>query len=288
MHSLSLDALPVELLYEIQSYALSPDLPLACKHFYAVYKSASASVHAQFLIGRYSHYPDRTTSERGRGLVSTALRYPICDQVVLEAILRSPANPYKSLSSERKSLSPVELPRRLFRNLSPRSITNGAIVGRKEGYDTGGWREDDEPLPFLRYLYEHPQLPPPIANSYDGYALTKAVHAGFVPLVRFLLNHGASPVYKNGLAVMVAIRRKDLALVRMLIERDGTVRGDKQTKDKNDFPASAKRRKLEDRIKVNQEMLKTAVMCDARSIVEYLMKEKGCVPDMQTVLLMGR
>lgn len=34
-------------------------------------------------------------------------------------------------------------------------------------------------------------------------------------------------------------------------------------------------------------MLKMAVKCDARDIVEYFMKEKGCVPDMQTVLMMS-
>lgn len=48
-----------------------------------------------------------------------------------------------------------------------------------------------------------------------------------------------------------------------------------------------KRRKIEDRIVVDQDLLKVAVRCDARDIVEYFVKEKGCIPDMQTVLTMS-
>lgn len=67
---------------------------------------------------------------------------------------------------------------------------------------------------------------------------------------------------------MVAIRRKDLFLLRLLIERPKGTR---------------KRRKLEDRIQVTSEMLRVAVKCDARDIVEYFIVEKGCIPDMQTI-----
>ena len=194
------------------------------------------------------------------------------------------------------------LPRRLFRTLAPR--------------DTSGeppWTEEDEPLPFLRFLSTHPRIPPIAADSYDGYPLTRAVYSAFVPLIRFLLSHGASPECKGGLAVTVAIRRKSLPLVRMLIERDGPdayqeqavvissgskkrrrqdgedASGQKSGRGAADVPSrGTKRRKLGDRLTISLEMLKTAVKCDARDIVEYFMKEKGCVPDMQTVLLMSR
>ena len=72
---------------------------------------------------------------------------------------------------------------------------------------------------------------------------------------------------------MVAIRRKDLSLVRRLIERPKE-------------PEKTKRRKLEDRILVTSEMLRMAVKCDARDIVEYFTLEKGCIPDMQTLCMM--
>lgn len=169
-----------------------------------------------------------------------------------------------------------------------------------------GWFEDDEPLPFLRFLYAHPRIPRPYADSWDGYALTKAVHAEFIPLVQFLLEQNASPDEKDGLAVMVAIRRKNLLLVRLLLERDGpssvykrrksseaepvASTGDGPSAEKRDATSvgsSAKRRKLGDRMRVNQDMLMTAAKSDARDIVEYFIQEKGCIPNMQTVLMMG-
>lgn len=202
----------------------------------------------------------------------------------------------------------TELPRRLFRNLSPRPMTTGK---RKRGDPFPcGWTEHDDPLPFLRFLYSHPRIPRPYADSWDGYALTKAVHAEFIPLVQFLLEQDASPKEKDGLAVMVAIRRKNLPLVRLLIERDGLQSDYKrrrtseagsegstgrdglpaessQKRDRASAGSNAKRRKLGDRLRVNRDMLKTAAQSDARDIVEYFIQEKGCVPDLQTVLLMG-
>jgi hypothetical protein len=136
----------------------------------------------------------------------------------------------------------------------------------------------------LRYLYNSPRIPYPDPNAHQGYALTKAVHANFLPLIRFLLHHGASPRCKDGLAVTVAIRKKDLSLVKLLIEPDAspinTQEGGK--------PSKAKRRRLEDRIAVNSDMLKAAVKRDAKDIVNYFIHEKACVPDLQTLHLMTK
>ena len=136
-------------------------------------------------------------------------------------------------------------------------------------------------MPLLRYLYTCPHLPPPDANSHEGYALTKAVLAGFVPLVRFLLDRGATPAWKGYLPITIAIRRKELGLVKMLVERTDT------GKPSSGSMVKGKRRKLEDRVELTPQMLRTAVKCKAQEIVEYLTKEKGCMPDMQTLLLMG-
>lgn len=128
--------------------------------------------------------------------------------------------------------------------------------------------------------------------------------AGAAPLVRFLLARGAAPACKDGMAVMVAIRRKDLGLVRMLVERDyvlpsaedvpmrkrrlGGARGDEERKPSGGGRGGAKKRRLEDRVEVTKDMLKAAVKCDARDIVDYLAQEKGCVPDMQTLRMLRR
>ena len=49
---------------------------------------------------------------------------------------------------------------------------------------------------------------------------------------------------------------------------------------------STKRRRLEDRITVNQNLLREAVRNEAREIVSYFVKEKGITPDMGTLSLM--
>jgi len=144
MRTLSLDTLPVELLYEIQKYALSPYLPHVSRHLYAVYKSAPTSVQAQYLIGRFlreSEYSPR------QSIITVVLRYPVCSQGVLEAILRSPECPSVSRTGRK-----TELPRRLFRALSPRDSARCSGQRKPEDKTSGGWTEDDDPLPFLRYL----------------------------------------------------------------------------------------------------------------------------------------
>jgi hypothetical protein len=119
--------------------------------------------------------------------------------------------------------------------------------------------------------------PAPDADSHDGYALAHAVSAGAVPLVRFLLDHGASPHRKNALAIKLAIKRRDLALVCLLIEPPDVCPEERRR---------GKRRKLSDRIQVDSEMLRLAVTCGAQDIAEYLMKEKRCVPDLETIHLL--
>ncbi|KAG6833373.1 hypothetical protein H0H87_007990 [Tephrocybe sp. NHM501043] len=162
--------------------------------------------------------------------------------------------------------SKFDVPRRLFRSLAP---------------DTEhiNWEKDPR-FAFLQYLLNSPGIPDPNLNSFDGYALTKAVHARYVPLVRLLLKHGADPQRKNCLAIFVAIRQQDLTLVKLLIERDDS--------PYTELPGigKRKRRKFEDRVIANAAMLRAAVKCGAKDIIDYLSYEKGCVPDIPTLRLM--
>jgi len=153
---------------------------------------------------------------------------------------------------------PVQLPRRLFRALEPHAAE---------------WSDGDHPLPLLRYLYHTPEIPTVNTNANEGYALTRAVHAKFTPLVCFLLAHRASPKCHDTLAVKVAIRQRNIDMVKLLVERPNA----KKAK------ANAKRRKLEDRVTLDSSLLKIAVMSGARDIVEYLYREKSVLPDMQTL-----
>ena len=65
-------------------------------------------------------------------------------------------------------------------------------------------------------------------------------------------------------------------MVKLLVERK-LVERDHRDKSKE------KRRRLGDRIEVDQSMLKLAVKCDAADIIEYLAWDKGVIPDMQTL-----
>jgi hypothetical protein len=275
-----------QLLYEIFICSRWHTLPYTSKHLYAVFKYAPSSIQAEYLLAR--HADAAGVVQPGNTLITRLLRYPVCTPVVLEAVLRHPH--YSSNSCDAKGV--VELPRRLFRRLPPRS--------------TRPWTSEDEPLSFLRYLYDHPKLPQPDANCWNGYALTRAVASGFIPLVQFLLEHGASPACKSSIAVHAAIRRKNLPLVKMLIEpnpgsiqvearafpaeasgqTNSTIRKKRKYAGVTEARTSAKKRKLEDRVLVDQEMLRTAVACDARDIVKYFMEDKSCMPDMQTVRIM--
>lgn len=75
----------------------------------------------------------------------------------------------------------------------------------------------------------------------------------------------------------MAIRQKDLTLVKMLVERE-----DKASLNKG----TAKKRKLEDRVLLDSRMLKIALERDAMDIVEYMTQEKGLIPDIQTLKTM--
>ncbi|KAJ2929269.1 hypothetical protein H1R20_g7839, partial [Candolleomyces eurysporus] len=273
-----LHSLPVELLHDVQLLALSEHLPYTSKRLRQVYHGSSPLYRAKYIFFRL--YDVRNESD----MLTRALRYPSCSIDVLEAfrllVKRNrdgnkesfpetdpqedgtplKATPEKEEKDAKKRL--FDLPRRLFRNLDKRPK----------------WTDNDAPLPYLRHLFNTFKDDDdvglrPDANANQGYALTKAVHIRSIPLVQFLLEHGASPEPKDCLAIIVAIRQKNLPLVKMLIERPGA-------------SSSKKRRRLEDRVKPDVKMLKEAVRCKARDITEYLYHEKGVVPDMTTLQMM--
>ena len=244
-------------------------------------------MHADYLLARYIELP----SSRQPSVITYVLLFPLCTPSVLAALLERPSFPHRPVqsspstdartntgtphsnhnhnhnhnhcrysNSDYDSDGPPELPRRLFRQLS----TSGA-----------------EALPHLHLLYTSsaPQLSTrrPNVDSHDGYPLARAVSACAVPLVRFLLDHGASPHRKDALAVRIAIKRRDLSLVRLLVEPPDAPPDERRT---------GKRRKLADRVELTSEMLRLAVVCGAQDITEYLMNEKGCVPDLRTLSML--
>ncbi|KAJ4481941.1 hypothetical protein J3R30DRAFT_2103134 [Lentinula aciculospora] len=239
----SLELLPIELLYEIQLYALSQSLPCTSHSLHQIYESAPSSFKAEYICLRVYGCPENVFTK--------ALRYPLCSLRVLLLVKRNAAQPEINRNG-------LELPKRFFRDLRAQKVGST-------------WTEQDHPLPFIHGLYTAGFSLD--VNSNNGYALTKAVQIGFSALVQLLIEKGASPTYKDNLAVRVAIRQKDLRMVKLLVER-GSGGGE------------AKRRKLEDRVMITKDLLKLAVKCNSQDIVNYFTLEKGCVPDMQTLYLM--
>ncbi|KAL5526309.1 hypothetical protein ACEPAF_8032 [Sanghuangporus sanghuang] len=289
-----LERLPVELIYEIQLCALSESLPVVNRPAHGTFKSTHATYRAEYLFLRYiSSASDSMCSSYTRSeLVTYALRYPLCTEEVLDALLRRVARNQPTLDKGPRPL----LPKRLFKSLGPRPPSSPY-------YPTSA------PLPFLYYLYTNPQIHPrpPDPNAHDGYALCRAVHAGFMDLVRFLLRQGAKPGLKEALAVRIAVKKRDLGLVRTLIERDAEDEFETVTSEacpdhvqsaavgshareadmKRRRRKSAKRRRVEDRVEVTTAMLRLAVETDARDIVQYFL-EKGARPDLSTIQRMRR
>ncbi|TDL20781.1 hypothetical protein BD410DRAFT_821720 [Rickenella mellea] len=248
-----LTSLPVELLYEIQLFSLSESLPCVNKRSHEIFKLATSAFRAQFLIACFENVTNKRS--RARGVMTKALRYPLCTIEVMETMFKSPLCPPLDATPE--------LPRRLFKALSSK--------GQSE------WSYRDAPLPFLRHLYNCDRIRPPNPNSHDGYALTMAVYADFIPLIRFLLDNGASPACHNRLAVKVAIRKKDLGITRMLIESEWYDNNGRRGRDYT-------RPQQDDRIQVTPGLLKIAVQAGAIDIGLYFM-EKGVAPDIDTLRL---
>ena len=188
-------------------------------------------------MGRYLSHLNKFSYT---SIVSFALRYPLCHTPeVLDALLK------RSAARPPNGTYVVRLPRWLFLRLGP---------------------SGEEALPLLRYLYRRRDPPiRPIPDSHNGFPLASAVKAGAIPLVRFLLKQGASPFFKDSLAVRFAIKRRDLDLVRLLTDSAKGFSGD---------------------VEVDPNMLKIAVKLGARDIAEYFVKEKGCIPDLETITLL--
>ena len=230
-----------------------------------MFKQSPPSFRAQYILGRLDQV---TVIDTNRNAFATALLYPICTQEIVEALFRLPRFLAYGTGDPTTRLPAPDLPRRLFRDLRPR-VRRGIPVP---------WSDGDKPLPFLRYLSDLHDTRrmitgPPKCDVHEGYALTKAIAAGFTPLVKFLLGHGADPGAKGAIAVMVAIQRKDLQMVRLLIEGDLGGSG------------GAKRRRVLDRVACTRAMLQRAVKVNAQDIVHYLLA-KGVTPDMQTLQLL--
>jgi len=216
------------------------------------------------------------------GLISKALTYPVCTLQIFQRYLNIVPAPYRHLyPNQRQSgdaaAAPIKetptrlfiLPRRFFRDLKPTTLDE--------------IQQDNARHSFLEFLYALPpvsypgtdkkQALKPNTNSHDGYPLIKAVQARDMRLINFLLSHKADPNKKDKSAVLLAIHQRNLDLVKLLVE------GNNQRKEGH----VRKKKKKEDIVDVDNILLAAAVRANATDIVEWLVTEKGCVPDIRTL-----
>jgi hypothetical protein len=212
---------------------------MVSSYFVNIFKNTSPFFKAAYIVARIETSGHSDTGK----IYSRALRYPICGRTVFKMICRL----LKDYNKPCPQL-PIQLPRRLFRSLLP--------TNERE------WSDQDYPLPLLREIYCSPDIPVIDVDAFDGYALAKAVHAQFIPLVKFLLDKGASPECKDGIAVKIAIRLKDLDMFKMLVIR---------------WPRPGMNSR--DREIAESKMMELAISSGASSIVKFY-RGKGIVPNM--------
>jgi hypothetical protein len=110
-----------------------------------------------------------------------------------------------------------------------------------------------------------------------NYGLCRAVMAGHEPAVRLFLLNGADPSLKEGLALELAITRKDLTIVKLLVDEENehvyaqrvVKGGSRRRRGKMDIPP---------------RVMNKVVNCGNREIVDYLVKEKGFMPSLGAIM----
>lgn len=192
-------------------------------------------------------------------ILTVALKRPIVDLAVATEMIRvwdirrgvvSSRQSSRSRSDDddvpctpsKPRLHPLEvtqLPRRLFR---PKPAPG-----------------DQQTHPLITWLFEHWEFP---LKKQGYYPLARSVINQNYELVEFLLRHGADPNKKEAFALTAAIEKKDLRMIRLLVEPA-------------DDASPGKRRRLRDRITITPTHVQHALSHGSPDIVDYFVHEKG-------------
>ena len=268
----------LQILQQIHLYALNPFFPKVHPDIHSILTSPNSLYASKYLLALYEDYGP---SE----IIVRATRHAVCNVAVICEIKRiwdkrrgytppkipsdaasSSSNP-KASSPGREPTTPrsrpstpeptapplscSELPRRLFREPRPDAID-----------------------PLLVYLFDH-YLPSP--NSHHGYPLCRAVLTSNHALVEYLLHHGADPGIKSNLALEIAIKKHDLHVIKMLLERkeDDKPYDDVKGRQMGRERRRKKRRRMSDRVIITPKLVQLALSRGSEEIVNYFVEEKG-------------
>ena len=130
-------------------------------------------------------------------------------------------------------------------------------------------------LPFLTHLLT---TYAPSPNSHRGYPLSRAVLASDTRLIALLLASGADPSARDFLAVEIALKRRDLDSLRLLIDGPPPATA-ASPKPPSSGPPAKRRKPNNDHhqrgVKLSQQMVDTALTKGTPEIIQYIIHEKG-------------
>ena len=104
------------------------------------------------------------------------------------------------------------------------------------------------------------------------------------PLLRFLLLAGADPGAQHCLPLQVAATVGNLDALKMMVEPSEEQKDQEESDSKK--VKGGKRRRVEDRVQPTTKVLFAAVKGKHFELAQWLMNEKGVIPDMATLQMM--
>ncbi|CUA76036.1 hypothetical protein RSOLAG22IIIB_02043 [Rhizoctonia solani] len=265
--------LPAELLFEILAHSTSCHLPLVNKYLLQTFRYAPPSCRAYFILGRL----DPSALSVPGIILQSALSYPICTENVLNFL----EHIHPLVSLRRSELKAIRVPpgRWIFRNLQsqPKPKRRRKYASNSTPAPPSSNHHTD-PLKFLEFLESRYTLS--FSAQGSAFALAMCVRAGPAqhPLLQLLLRNGADPGAKSCLPLQIAAALGDLNALKLMIEPSTELPAQGTT--------GGKRRRMEDRVQPTTKVLSAAVKERHIEVAEWLMHEKGVVPDMATMRIL--
>ncbi|MBW0472411.1 hypothetical protein O181_012126 [Austropuccinia psidii MF-1] len=273
-------SLPPEVLYDIHLLSASEHLPLVCKTLFSIYTHGTTTRYRALFLWR-KYFEKEIEKPKNRPQWDLVVCNRCCSMEALK-ILREFY--LAESTSQEKQLRISQIPTRLFKALSNvASVRPSSPVERVD--------ELQRSYQYIKLLLSDFHASP---DKLGGYPLARSVLSGNIQFIRLLLDYGARPSYKNNLVMMVAIGTGDLKIIRLLVEPNyrhpqelehDEVACDSCAQAKAPPLICSKKSKLEDRLRITDEMLEKAVKRKDSLMAQYFM-ERGARPTLDTIRFM--
>ncbi|KAG8753555.1 hypothetical protein FRC11_007312, partial [Ceratobasidium sp. 423] len=264
------------LLFEILACSTSSHLPLVNKYLLHTFHHAPPSCRVYFILGKL----EPSVPLVPETVLDSALSYPICNDNVLD--LLEHMHPLVLLPRSRLKAVRVSPGRWVFRNLQsqPKSKRRRKTFSNSAPAPLSSSETNPRtnPLAFLEFLESRYTLW--FSTHGSAFALAMCVRAGPAqyPLLQLLLRNGADPSAKSCLPLQIAATLGDLNALKLMIEPSA--------EQQSQGAIGRKRRRMEDRVQPTTKVLSAAVKERHIEVAEWLMHEKGVVPDMATMRML--